>query len=292
MLRATDRLTIMEDYAHHPAEIRALLTSLRQRKTGRLVVVFQPHRFSRTAQFKAEFAAALSLADRLFLLDVYPAGEAPVAGGTTADIYAEIKKSGAPVPVTYLPGARRHLPGRAAARRCARATGWPSSGRATSTSWRTPLAARLEADSARAPIAGTGLSPSCGRGFPPATRLLREEPLAPRTTMRVGGGARCYAEPAGVADLQTLLRAAGARRLPSTCSAAAPTSSCPTKAWTAWWSAWRIPPGRPASCGPTAASGRARGCGSRASAVCRAGPDSRVSNFSRASPAPWAAPCA
>ena len=104
VLRATDRLTVLEDYAHHPAEIRALLTSLRERKTGRLVVVFQPHRFSRTAQFKAEFAAALGLADQLFLLDVYPAGEAPVAGGTTADIYAEIKKSGAPVPVTYLPG--------------------------------------------------------------------------------------------------------------------------------------------------------------------------------------------
>src|SRR5208283_3621864 len=70
VLRASERLTILEDYAHHPTEIRALLASLRQRKTGRLVVVFQPHRFSRTARFKADFAAALGLADRLFLLDV------------------------------------------------------------------------------------------------------------------------------------------------------------------------------------------------------------------------------
>ncbi len=101
-------LTVIEDYAHHPAEIRALLGSLRGRvgATGRLVVVFQPHRFSRTAQFKAEFAAVLSLADSLHLLDVYPAGEAPIAGGTTADIYAELKRVSGALPVSYLPGDR------------------------------------------------------------------------------------------------------------------------------------------------------------------------------------------
>ena len=99
-------LTVIEDYAHHPTEIRALLGSLRRRlgTGGRLIVVFQPHRFSRTAQFKAEFAAALALADRVHLLDVYPAGEAPLPGGTTADIYAEIKRSSGALPVDYLPG--------------------------------------------------------------------------------------------------------------------------------------------------------------------------------------------
>src|SRR6185436_6989186 len=70
----------------------------------RLVVVFQPHRYTRTAQFKAEFAAALAGADNLFLMDVYAASESPVTGGTTADIYAELKKSGAADHVTYLPG--------------------------------------------------------------------------------------------------------------------------------------------------------------------------------------------
>ncbi|RFC41964.1 MAG: UDP-N-acetylmuramate--alanine ligase, partial [Verrucomicrobia bacterium] len=105
-LHAADGLTVIEDYAHHPAEIRALLTSLRRRvgEAGRLVVVFQPHRFSRTAQFKAEFAAALAVADSVHLLDVYAAGEAPTAGGTTADIYAELKRIAAALPVSYLPG--------------------------------------------------------------------------------------------------------------------------------------------------------------------------------------------
>src|SRR5690606_12919545 len=90
-------VTVIEDYAHHPAEIRALLGSLRRRVSGggRLVVVFQPHRFSRTAQFKAEFAAALGAADRVHLLEVYPAGEAPIAGGTTADVYAEMMRGAA-----------------------------------------------------------------------------------------------------------------------------------------------------------------------------------------------------
>ena len=212
VLHATDRLTILEDYAHHPAEIRALLTSLRQRKTGRLVVVFQPHRFSRTAQFKAEFAAALSLADQLFLLDVYPAGEAPVAGGTTADIYAEIKKSGAPVPVTYLPGRDGIFLG--VLRAALQPGDWLAFvGAGDIDHLAHALAGRLESESARAEF-WDRLVAELRPQLSAAARLVREEPLAPRTTMRVGGGARCYAEPADAADLQTLLRAAAARRLP------------------------------------------------------------------------------
>ncbi len=211
VLRATDRLTIIEDYAHHPAEIQALLTSLRQRKTGRLVVVFQPHRFSRTAQFKAGFAAALSLADRLFLLDVYPAGEAPVAGGATADLHAEIKKSGAPVPVTHLPGHDGIFLGQL------RAALQPGDwlvfvGAGDIDQLAHELAARVDADLAGAEVWDrfvAELRPRLGAG----SRLVREEPLAAKTTMRVGGCARCYSEPADVGDLQTLLREAGARQL-------------------------------------------------------------------------------
>ncbi|MGH7996972.1 MAG: glutamate ligase domain-containing protein, partial [Opitutaceae bacterium] len=101
-------VTVLEDYAHHPTEIRALLTSLRGRvaKGGRLMVVFQPHRYSRTARFAAEFAAALALADRVHLLDVYGAGEAPLPGGTSADIYAEMKRTHGALAASYLPGGR------------------------------------------------------------------------------------------------------------------------------------------------------------------------------------------
>ncbi len=80
-------IRVLEDYAHHPAEIRALLASVRP-KSGRLVVVFQPHRYSRTRQFLREFAEALAVADRVVLLDVYGAGEGRIEGGTTADLAA------------------------------------------------------------------------------------------------------------------------------------------------------------------------------------------------------------
>jgi NADH:ubiquinone oxidoreductase subunit F (NADH-binding) len=67
-------------------------------------VVFQPHRFSRTAQFKAGFAAALALGDAVYLLDVYGAGEAPIDGGTTADLRAELQRTAPSLPVVYQPG--------------------------------------------------------------------------------------------------------------------------------------------------------------------------------------------
>ncbi len=103
ILNTARGVTMIEDYAHHPAEIRALLESLRKRRAGggRLLAVFQPHRFSRTAQFRDEFAAALALADRVYLLEVYSAGEASVAGGTTAAVAAALRRRSPELPVAY-----------------------------------------------------------------------------------------------------------------------------------------------------------------------------------------------
>ena len=71
----------MDDYAHHPAELRAMLTSVRKMFPGReLTVVFQPHLYTRTRDFAAEFAEVLSLADRVLLLPIYPARELPIPG--------------------------------------------------------------------------------------------------------------------------------------------------------------------------------------------------------------------
>ncbi|HUR60496.1 MAG TPA: UDP-N-acetylmuramate dehydrogenase [Opitutaceae bacterium] len=212
VLHAADGLTVIEDYAHHPAEIRALLASLRRRaEGGRLIVAFQPHRFSRTAQFKSEFAAALATADRVHLLDVYAAGEAPIAGGTTADIYAELKKNAPALAVSYFPASdaeffralsRDRQKGDVIAFVGAgdierKAREWLSTVRGAATqalAWDEHLHALQARISA-------------------ATRLKREEPLGPKTTMRVGGAARLYAEPASVADLQGLLCEAAARKI-------------------------------------------------------------------------------
>jgi len=69
---------IYDDYAHHPTEVRAALSALREQSPDRLVAIFQPHLYSRTKAFGEEFGAALALADEVAVLDVYPAREEPV----------------------------------------------------------------------------------------------------------------------------------------------------------------------------------------------------------------------
>jgi len=69
---------IYDDYAHHPTEVRAALSALRELRPSRLVAVFQPHLYSRTKALDTEFGAALALADEVVVLDVYPAREEPV----------------------------------------------------------------------------------------------------------------------------------------------------------------------------------------------------------------------
>jgi UDP-N-acetylmuramate--L-alanine ligase/UDP-N-acetylenolpyruvoylglucosamine reductase len=211
-LRATSELTVIEDYAHHPAEIRALLASLRRRagEAGRLVVVFQPHRFSRTAQFKAEFAAALAVADSVHLLDVYSAGENPIAGGTTADIYAELKRCAASLPISYLPGGGAHF-FRGLSRDVRRGDLVAFVGAGDIDRMARAWLGNLEEEAMKAQR-WDEIYAAVKPLLAPATKFKREEGLASKTTMRVGGAARLYAEPASVADLQVLLREAAARK--------------------------------------------------------------------------------
>ncbi len=78
-------ITVVDDYGHHPTEIRRVLeTARRYWKRGRILVVFQPHRYSRTALLYRHFGPALRLADRVILTPIYPAGETPLPGITAA----------------------------------------------------------------------------------------------------------------------------------------------------------------------------------------------------------------
>ncbi|WMN06254.1 UDP-N-acetylmuramate--L-alanine ligase [Marivirga arenosa] len=77
----SENFVFIDDYAHHPSEIRAMLTSVRSLYPGKKVsVLFQPHLFSRTRDFASEFSQSLSLADEVILLDIYPARELPIEG--------------------------------------------------------------------------------------------------------------------------------------------------------------------------------------------------------------------
>lgn len=83
---------IIDDYAHHPDELRASIRSVRALYPGRkLTVAFQPHLYSRTRDFAPEFADALSEADEVYLLPIYPARELPIEGVTSEIILRDIK---------------------------------------------------------------------------------------------------------------------------------------------------------------------------------------------------------
>ncbi|MDO4756448.1 MAG: cyanophycin synthetase, partial [Parabacteroides sp.] len=79
-----ENAVLIDDYAHHPAELKASILSVKELYAGRKVTgIFQPHLYTRTRDFAAEFAASLSLLDELILLDIYPARELPIPGITS-----------------------------------------------------------------------------------------------------------------------------------------------------------------------------------------------------------------
>jgi UDP-N-acetylmuramate--alanine ligase len=101
---------IYDDYAHHPTEVRAALSALRELGPTRLVAVFQPHLYSRTKVFAAEFGAALALADEIAVLDISAAREEPVgelAGVSGLDVARAAADRAGGKPVAWLPTAER-----------------------------------------------------------------------------------------------------------------------------------------------------------------------------------------
>ncbi|MBU0599622.1 UDP-N-acetylmuramate--L-alanine ligase [bacterium] len=87
-------ILIIDDYAHHPTEIKATLESASKSVKRRIIVVFQPHRFSRTKFLYQEFGKAFHLAHEVIVTDIYAAGEAPIEGVEASLIVEEIRKNG------------------------------------------------------------------------------------------------------------------------------------------------------------------------------------------------------
>jgi UDP-N-acetylmuramate--alanine ligase len=87
-------VTVIDDYGHHPAEIRATLEAARGCRFNRLLVLFQPHRFTRTQHLWDDFTKAFNQADILVLTDIYAASEAPIAGITSEALTAAIREAG------------------------------------------------------------------------------------------------------------------------------------------------------------------------------------------------------
>ena len=95
-------VVVVDDYGHHPTEIAAVLAAARATLNRRLIVAFQPHRYSRTSQLLDEFGPAMSDADEIVLTDIYAAGEEPIPG-ITIEALAEAIRRGAGRPVHVVP---------------------------------------------------------------------------------------------------------------------------------------------------------------------------------------------
>jgi UDP-N-acetylmuramate--alanine ligase len=99
-LRGEERgVMVVDDYGHHPTEIAAVIAAARAGLDRRVVVVFQPHRYTRTRDLLDEFATALAGADEILLTDIYAAGEPPIPGVTIDALEAVVRRTGRPVMV-------------------------------------------------------------------------------------------------------------------------------------------------------------------------------------------------
>ena len=209
VLHCDEQLTVVEDYAHHPTEIAALFECLRSMAPDRrLVVVFQPHRYSRTKQFKRAFADILQAADQLFLLPVYAAHECVIEGGTIAEMAQEFPGE-PPEVLTMNPAGIRRLVDSIGSEPSLVA--FVGAGDIDQFGGLFTSMRRHGADVAAAwcDFLKDRVSSECV--------LKSDEPLANKTTMRIGGAARFYAEPANLCDLRALLRAAKLFNLETFC---------------------------------------------------------------------------
>jgi UDP-N-acetylmuramate--L-alanine ligase/UDP-N-acetylenolpyruvoylglucosamine reductase len=198
-----DGVRIYDDYAHHPTEVRAALSALRGLAPPRLIAVFQPHLYSRTKVFAAEFGAALALADEIAVLDVYPAREEPVgplAGVSGLDVARAAADRGGGKPVAWLPTAARaeaFLRGRLGTAPAGSILVTIGAGDIFKLG--ESLVEGISGDPGRT-------SPFVREGSPEIPPGIETNyPLARLTTVRTGGPADFFARPESQEDLVTLL---------------------------------------------------------------------------------------
>ena len=206
-LFADARFRLFEDYGHHPSEIAATLAALKNLGCRRLLVAFQPHRYTRTHHLLKEFATCFAQADKLWLAEIYAACEEAIPGVSGAALAAAVRAQGQAVEFVATLDELR------AAVRAAMQPGdlvlFLGAGDIT-------RAAHQLADQLREemPDGKEQLFAELSKMVSPDTVLRRDEPLAKKTTLRVGGPADFYVEPASEADLAALLSFCRARELP------------------------------------------------------------------------------
>jgi UDP-N-acetylmuramate--alanine ligase len=200
-LFANEVIRVLDDYGHHPSEIRATLWALKQPAGKRLVVVFQPHRYTRTAKLMQQFAQSFEDADQLFLTDVYAASEPEIAGANSAALADAIRAHGEEV--HYVPARKDVVPAVRAALQPGDVVLFLGAGDITQAAHELANELRMQTSERVRPI---GVVEKLRAVLSAETTLLRDEPLAKRTTLRVGGKADVFVEPASEGDLAAILR--------------------------------------------------------------------------------------
>jgi UDP-N-acetylmuramate--alanine ligase len=193
-----DHLQVFDDYGHHPTEIKATLAMARGVGGKRVVVMFQPHRYSRTQALRDQFGVAFDAADVLYVTDVYPASEKPIPGVSGATVADAVREHGHPS-VSYVP-ARQHLH-RELARVAKKGDVIVSLGAGDIHEEASKLVQDLEIAQALREAMGVG-----------EVRLY--EPMSRHTTLRVGGPAQFWVEPETRGALADVLAFCSANRHP------------------------------------------------------------------------------
>ncbi len=195
----SDRFLLVDDYAHHPTEIRATLKTARSTGRGRVLTMFQPHRYSRTKALSNEFGRSFDDADYVVVTDVYPASEVPIPGISGATIADKIATHGHPG-VSYQP--RLEWVHRDVGNMLDSGDLVMSLGAGNIHEQLAILAADLViAEELKAIVGGDG-----------DVRLY--EPLSKHTTLRVGGPAQFWVEPRNENSLAELIRFCQRENLP------------------------------------------------------------------------------
>lgn len=209
ILHRDEQLLALEDYAHHPTEVAALFESLRAMAPDhQLAVVFQPHRYSRTSQFRHEFVTILNEADQLFLLPVYAAYEPEIEDGTT-EAFVRAFQSNPPEVLEMNPRGVRKLADSMSEKPTLLAFVGAGDIHLFAGLFTSMYRSGFDMDEAWRDFLRNRVAPECV--------LKVSEPLAKKTTMRIGGAARFYAEPSNLCDLRMLLCAAKLFDLESFC---------------------------------------------------------------------------
>ncbi|HUI06696.1 MAG TPA: UDP-N-acetylmuramate--L-alanine ligase [Verrucomicrobiae bacterium] len=214
---------VVDDYAHHPTEVRATIAAARTLLSKnaaegyrRILVAFQPHRYTRTQALRDEFATAFEGADRVFLTEIYGANERPIPGVTGRALYEAVNLAGQPN-VAFEADAEILV---------ARLFAEAKRGDVVLTMGAGDIYRVADALARKFRARGTDV---VGPASQPANmqadlevllsdkaRIRRDEPMSRHTSMHVGGPAEFWIEPAGERDLARLLHYCRARQVPVT----------------------------------------------------------------------------